>query len=121
MKEVEHYKDEAVVNAMKVDEMKRDVSKDKYDIRRYEDILNESYMMIPDATKRLQLAIDDLSSCISNNRQRLDISGIWYQTAQTILRDHQNFAGDNQSRETSYATEQIIETRIEDLAEGEAF
>jgi hypothetical protein len=70
------------MNEKKVDEIKRDISKDIYDVRRYEDILNESCMMVPDASKRLQLAIADLSSYISNNNHILDISGSWYETAQ---------------------------------------
>jgi tubulin-specific chaperone A len=120
LKEVEHYKDEVISNEKKVDEIKNDVSKDMYDVRRYEDILNESYMMVPDASKRLQLAITDLSSYVANNNHILDTSGSWYQTAQTILLDNQNSVRDNHFRATISA-EQMLETRVDDIADGEAF
>jgi hypothetical protein len=32
--------------------MKEDATKDSYDIKRFQAVLNESYMMIPDSTKR---------------------------------------------------------------------
>lgn len=121
LKEFEHYKDEVVMNEKKVDEMKRDTSKDIYDVRRYEDILKESYTMVPDSSKRLQLAIADLSAYIANNDHLLDLSGAWYQTAQAILLGNQNAVVDKQYSTTSYATNAVPETRIDDLAEGEAF
>jgi tubulin-specific chaperone A len=121
LKEVEHYKDEVVLNEKKVDEMKRDTSKDIYDVRRYEDILNESYMMVPDSSKRLQLAITDLSTYIASNNHLLDLSGSWYQTAQAILLGNQSAVVDVQYSVTSYTANPVPETRIDDLAEGEAF
>lgn len=116
MKEVKHYKDEVLVSEMKVDEIKRDASKDKYDVKRYEDILNESYMMVPDASKRLQSAIADLASYISNSNSLLDSSGSWYQTAQIILQDNHNAVVD-----TDWNTKQVLETCTDDLADGESF
>ena len=109
------------MNEKKVDEMKCDVTKDIYDVRRYEDILNESYMMVPDASKRLQLAITDLSSYVSTNDHLLDLSGSWYPTAQAILLDNQNAVVDKQYGVTSYTTNSVLETRIDDLADGEVF
>lgn len=121
LKEVEHYKNELELSERKVEEIKRDSSKDIYDVRRYEDILNESYMMVPDALKRLQLAIADLSSFISNNNTLLENSGSWYQTAQAILVDNQDAVIDKQYGVTSNSTISFLETRVDDLADGEAF
>jgi tubulin-specific chaperone A len=121
LKEVEHYKDEVVMNEKKVDEMKRDTSKDIYDVRRFEDILNESCMMVPDSSKRLQLAIADLSTYIANNNHLIDSSGSWYQAAQAILLGNKNAVVNMEHRVTSYTTYPVPETRVDDLAEGEAF
>ena len=121
LKEVDYYKDEVTINEKKVDEINRDASKDIYDVRRYEGILNESYMMVPDASNRLQAAIADLTLFISNNNHLLDISGSWYQTAQAILLDNQSSVDDNRYTAALNTTESILETRIDDLADGEAF
>ena len=116
LKEVKHYEDEVLINEQKVSEIKRDASKDKYDVKRYEEILNESYMMVPDASKRLQAAIADLSSHISNNNSLLDCSGSWYQAAQIILRDNQDGFVD-----TDWNTKPVLETCLDNLAHGESF
>jgi tubulin-specific chaperone A len=123
LKEVEHYKDEVKVNERKVDEMKRDASKDVYDVKRYEDILNESYMMVPDATKRLEAAITDLCSYISNMNSALDSSGTWYQAAQEIVQQQgcPNDVVEADYNMMSNSTHHVLETRIDDLADGEAF
>ena len=122
MKEVEHYKDEVQISEKKVDEIKRDVTKDIYDVRRYEDILNESYMMVPDASKRLQLAIADLSSYISSNNSVLDATGSWYLTAQAILvADSQDAVAGKQYIITPSSMAPVHETPTDDLADGEAF
>jgi hypothetical protein len=85
-------------------------------VKRYEEILNESYMIVPDASKRLQSAIADLSSYISNNNSLLDISGPWYQTAQIILQDNHSAVVD-----TDCNTEPVLETCLDDLPDGESF
>lgn len=72
--EVEAYKKEVIHNENRVQKM-RDDGKDEYgnlitycyshvhvylDIRKQEEVLQESYMMIPDSKRRLEAAIDDL-------------------------------------------------------------
>ncbi len=111
------------MNEEKVDEMKRDASKDIYDVKRYEDILNESYMMVPDASKRLQVALADLSSYISNKNSALDSSASWYQTAQEIVQQQgsPNDVVEADYNVTSNSTHHVLETRIDDLVDGEAF
>jgi hypothetical protein len=121
LKEVAHYKNELQTNEMKVDEIKRDASKDKYDVKRFEDILNESYNMVPDSTKRLQAAMEDLSSYLTNNNTALDPLGPWYQTAKLLLQDNQNSTTETQSSSTPISISHAIETRLDDLVDGEAF
>jgi tubulin-specific chaperone A len=38
----------------------RDDKKDIYDIRKQEEVLQESYMMVPDSKNRLEVAINEL-------------------------------------------------------------
>jgi Tubulin binding cofactor A len=112
------------MNEMKVDEMKRDTSKDMYDVKRYEEILNESYMMVSDTSKRLQCAIDDLSTFMTNNETTLDLTGAWYQTAQTILLDNQNGLTEsipNQKRGIPDPVIPVVKTCVDNLEDGEAF
>ena len=40
----------------------RDGGKDPYDIKKQEEVLQESYMMIPDSKARLQAALEDLKA-----------------------------------------------------------
>eukprot|EP00600_Ochromonadales_sp_CCMP1393_P007805 CAMPEP_0174962416 /NCGR_PEP_ID=MMETSP0004_2-20121128/4771_1 /TAXON_ID=420556 /ORGANISM="Ochromonas sp., Strain CCMP1393" /LENGTH=85 /DNA_ID=CAMNT_0016210945 /DNA_START=289 /DNA_END=546 /DNA_ORIENTATION=+ len=42
----------------------RDEGKDPYDIRKQEDVLQESYMMIPDSKSRLEKSIHELTSMV---------------------------------------------------------
>lgn len=88
---------------------------DPYDIKRFEHVLGESYMMVPDSTKRLQQALEDLSSFIQGDDDEiaaaLDKAGEWFKTAVHILRD-------NYGRNDGVV---FPETSVEGLAEGEAF
>jgi hypothetical protein len=51
-------------------------------------VLNESYMMIPDSTKRLQQTADDLAEFLSQQQQQqqVDTAGEWYRTAEVSKR-----------------------------------
>lgn len=59
VKEVAHYKQETEEHAAKVAKMKED-DKDVYDIKKAEEVLEETRMMIPDSTRRMNEALDDL-------------------------------------------------------------
>jgi hypothetical protein len=45
-------------------------------------VLNESYMMIPDSTKRLQQTADDLAEFLRNNSSNNKTAGEWYRTVE---------------------------------------
>lgn len=123
LKEVAHYKDEVRANEIKLDAIKRDSSKDRYDIKRYEELLNESYIMVPDSSKRLQLSISDLSSYIKCNESLFDREGSWFQTAHIILQEHGQNATTNRcdQHDPPNAVTPVVETCVDDLADGEAF
>lgn len=94
--------------------MKQDGTKDRYDIQRFQDIVNESLRMVPDATKRLQVAIEDLVHFLSTRTLALDTKGTWYETAQQIL-------ASNGVTHNDVMINGIEATDTSDLKEGEAF
>ena len=63
LKEVSAYEKEVLENEKKVQKM-RDDGKDEYDIKKQEEVLAESYMMVPDSKNRLEAAVQELQSCI---------------------------------------------------------
>ena len=63
MKEVASYEKEVVDNEAKVQKM-RDDGKDSYDIKKQEEVLQESYMMIPDSRARLETSMENLMNCL---------------------------------------------------------
>jgi tubulin-specific chaperone A len=62
-KEVASYEKEVVQNEAKIAKMRED-GRDEYDIKKQEEVLQESYMMIPDSKSRLESAIEALEACI---------------------------------------------------------
>ena len=57
IKEVLGYQSEAKMNEKRIQKMKDD-GKDEYDIKKQEEVLGESYMMIPDSKNRLEAALE---------------------------------------------------------------
>lgn len=92
-------------------EMKNDATKDQYDVKRFEQVLAESYMMVPDSKKRLHLAINDLAEFLQDQNS-LDKGGEWYVQADKILNDSPI------SLDGSHIG---VRTNVEDLAENETF
>lgn len=62
-KEVTTYEKEADLQRQRVEKYKAE-KKDEYDIRKQEEVLQESLMMIPDCQRRLVKAYDDLKNVI---------------------------------------------------------
>eukprot|EP00752_Nemacystus_decipiens_P003388 g3135.t1 len=66
VKEVASYETEAKENEAKVQKM-RDDGKDPYDIRKQEEVLQESYMMIPDSKSRLAKVLEEMQSFLGEH------------------------------------------------------
>ena len=113
LKEVAYYQQEVKDNEIKLEEMKSS-NKDPYDIKQFEKVLQESYMMVPDSERRLKQALEDLSSFVddSGSESAIDKTGEWYTTADKILNEH--YSGKS-------GDEEVAETNVDELAEGEAF
>ena len=73
VKEVKSYEKEVVTNEARVQKM-RDDGKDPYDIRKQEEVLQESYMMIPDSKARLESTLADLEACLDECKE--DATGV---------------------------------------------
>jgi tubulin-specific chaperone A len=72
-KEVASYEKEVLTNEARVQKM-RDDGKDIYDIRKQEEVLQESYMMVPDSKGRCETAIAELANVLEefSDDQELD-------------------------------------------------
>jgi tubulin-specific chaperone A len=103
---VAYYEKEVKENEEKLQGMK-EAKKDAYDIKKFEEVLGESYMMIPDSKARFQQSLEELSLFIEGN-QGLD--GEWLSTARTILEENGNSSNIP-----------AFETIVDDLEEDEAF
>ena len=65
VKEVNAYEKEVEENEARIQKM-RDDGKDPYDIRKQEEVLQESYMMVPDSKARMENAVGDLEGAIAD-------------------------------------------------------
>ena len=62
--------------------MKSD-GKDPYDIKKFEEVLDESKMMIPDSRNRLKRSIDELKEFMTSNEDDLT-NEEWISTAKNV-------------------------------------
>lgn len=83
-KEVASYEKEVTVNEAKVQKMRED-GKDSYDIKKFEEVLQESYMMIPDSKNRLDKATEELSLTIDEVEGDADLDPKVLEEARSIL------------------------------------
>ncbi len=62
------YEKEVIEQTAKVEKMKAN-NEDQYDIRKQQEVLEESKMMIPDSTKRIRTAYADLKNCLESSKE----------------------------------------------------
>eukprot|EP00559_Dactyliosolen_fragilissimus_P000438 CAMPEP_0184861218 /NCGR_PEP_ID=MMETSP0580-20130426/5967_1 /TAXON_ID=1118495 /ORGANISM="Dactyliosolen fragilissimus" /LENGTH=91 /DNA_ID=CAMNT_0027358639 /DNA_START=104 /DNA_END=382 /DNA_ORIENTATION=+ len=90
----------------------KDDGKDKYDIKRFEEIFKESQMMIPDSQSRFKKTLEDLSTFLKNTEMKLDPNGQWMVVAKEIL---------SKNSIISAADDDVTETPLDNLKEGDTF
>jgi tubulin-specific chaperone A len=113
IREVNFYKEEVKENEAKLAEMKAS-NQDPYDIKKFEEVLGESYMMIPDSCTRLKQTLQGLASYIETSELPDEFkSNEWYQQAVELLEQERSRYED--------PGEVLEETRVNDLGDGEAF
>lgn len=114
LKEVEYYKQEVKENEQKLAEMKAN-HQDPYDIKKFEEVLGESYMMIPDSSARLRQTLQDLADYIESSEVTEEYqSNEWYHQAKELLKQQQD-------KHQEEASDVIVETKVDDLQDGEVF
>jgi len=64
-KEKNYYEKESVREQNKLEKMKAEGTADEYEIRKQDEVLGESKMMIPDCIKKLGIAWDDLNGLMT--------------------------------------------------------
>jgi hypothetical protein len=91
----------------------KDENKDPHDIKKFQEVLSESHMMIPDSSCRRDKALDDLKDFLATVEAELE-GNEWLVKAKKLLCD----AGlDGEKAEG----EDVVETSVDGLADGEAF
>eukprot|EP01038_Epipyxis_sp_PR26KG_P004658 gene4658-6545_t len=84
IKEVESYKIEVTRNEARIQKM-RDDGKDPYDIRKQEEVLQESYMMVPDSTTRMEQTLEELSSLLDEYAEDVELDEALKEEARALL------------------------------------
>lgn len=80
-REYQSYEVEAKQNDERIQKMRND-NRDPYDIRKQEEVLQESYMMIPESRGRLALCYEDLEAFMAHHS---DMTGELVEEAQKVL------------------------------------
>jgi len=88
VKEVQSYEKEVVTNEARVQKM-RDEGKDPYDIRKQEEVLQESYMMIPDSKARLESSVADLEACLDECKEDSTVDAAMVEEAKALIASSQ--------------------------------
>ena len=109
MKEVAYYEKEVLENEAQLEDMKAK-NQDPYDIKKFQEVLDESYMMIPDSKGRLKQALEDLQSYTETSEVESLQSNEWFIQAKDLL-----------TKELEVPDDALVETDVTDLQEGEAF
>ncbi|XP_054160087.1 tubulin-specific chaperone A-like [Oppia nitens] len=77
-----------VDNERKRLETMKSQNKDDYEIRKQEEVINESLMMLPDTMTRIQQAFNDLNNIIQETQTELSET-TEFQTAKTLVQEVQ--------------------------------
>lgn len=122
-KEVRHYQNELKENEAEWKRVVADPTKDEYDAKRYRDIWEESVRMVPDAERRYQVALQDLSTHVlqhfANDNATDDNNNEWLVVARQILEKYQLTTAASEKKAVGGVGGDT--TNVDDLAEGEAF
>jgi tubulin-specific chaperone A len=117
IKEVAYYEKEVKENEATLEEMKA-AEKDPYDIKKFKEVLGESYMMIPDSKSRLQRTLVDLEEYVASpevvENESLKYNE-WYLQATELLTKRK------EELEGTSGDDGVQETDVGGLEEGEAF
>ena len=112
-KDVIYYQKEVAENEATLEQMKQDETKDEYDIKQFQQVLDESCAMIPDSQTRLEQAREELRVFVQGLSPSDEArSTEWYPIAQEII---------VQGTKEHVDKDEIPTTNVDDLAQDEAF
>ena len=98
----------------------KEQNKNPFDIKKFEEVLDESYMMIPDSKNRLEQSLTDLETYVESAEVKElaaeTIGNEWYAKALELLNECTNRQTGGNSNEDI-----VGETDVSGLQEGEAF
>lgn len=127
---MDYYKKEVQENEAKLNTMKEE-KRDPYDIKKFEEVLGESYMMIPDSEARLKKSLEELAQFIDSdeyqnaNNNNNNNKSEWIETTRNILKEHLSGGkslDNNKNLEESYDGNcEVQETNVGELKDDEAF
>lgn len=83
-KDLEYYVKEHAAQVLKIDKMRAD-DKDEYDIKKQEEVLVETEMMLPDCQMRLKEAAQDVEGFIASHREEVEPLTELFSEAQALL------------------------------------
>jgi len=87
VKEVTYYHKEVKENEEKLAKMKAD-NADFHDIKKFQEVLDESNMMIPDSQTRLKKSVDELSTFLSETNTDTMAESEWLRIAKDFVTEH---------------------------------
>ena len=121
VKEAAYYEIEYKENDAKLQQMKND-NKDKWDIKKFQEVVGESEMMIPDSSARRDKALDDLKDYVVLLKKEEDgntelLGCEWMDEAVKIL----GGSGSEAKGNANGGDDVVAETAVDGLKEGEAF
>lgn len=87
VKEVASYEKEVDTNTAKLQKM-RDEGKDEYDIRKFEEVLHESQMMVPDSKTRQERTFEDLKNLLDDCAKDSELDSTILNEAEALLREN---------------------------------
>ena len=116
IKECTFYEREVAENEKKLQQMK-DENRDPYDIKKFQEVLSESHMMIPDSICRRDKALSDLKDFLAVLEGEELAGNEWMVEAKNML-SGADLSDDKAGKETGI---DVAETPVEGLADGEAF
>ena len=86
----------------------KEENQDQYDIKKFQEVLDESHMMIPESQSRMKKSVEDLASFMEKNMSELKAEE-WISTAKALVKEHGGSTSDD-----------MVLTKV-DVEEGEAF
>jgi tubulin-specific chaperone A len=113
---VAYYQQEVKENQSKLNEMKQQ-NQNRFDIKKFQEVLDESYMMVPDSQQRLDQALKELREYLEcHANEDTILSSEWYERANVLVERLNNSNAKVIEIDTT-----VEETDISNLQEGEMF